>query len=308
LSLAASGPARERLGLHTGPGSRPSVRHVSYLLRTYEIPRAEEDTFVARLWACGTLGVEVVETESGLRLKAWFERPFEEPTVLALARASEEWQAAEDWMAVYRAAATPIEVGARFLIDPREPGAAPVPTRGRILLCVPARTAFGTGSHESTRLVLERMEELEIGGRSILDVGCGSGILSLAARRLGAVRVVALDVDPAAALLAGPSARLNKVEVSCFAGTIAAMADIATFDLVLVNVLFDRIEPDIGAIVRRVRPGGEVVVSGFVDSQAKMVEERWGREGACAIARRQEGAWVALHLRVAGADRPPHTA
>ncbi len=128
-------------------------------------------------------------------------------------------------MATWRVQAGPIQVGEHFLVDPREPEEAtePFETDGRCLIRLPARTAFGTGSHESTRLAVELLEAEDLQGRSVLDVGTGSGILAIAALRLGARSVIALDVDPAAALLLPQTMALNELWFPAFTGGVHAL-------------------------------------------------------------------------------------
>ncbi len=122
----------------------------------------------------------------------------------------------------------------------------------RFVLAIPARTAFGVGSHESTRLAYELLESTPLAGKRVLDVGCGSGILAMAALLLGARAAVGFDFDPAAGLLAGQYARHNGLAPAIFTGTVAALAAPASadsaFEVVVLNVLPHE-------IAGRARPG-----------------------------------------------------
>jgi ribosomal protein L11 methyltransferase len=246
-----------------------------------------EDLVVAALWEAGTLGVESLPG----RLIAYFP-PDTSPAVIegaldgaGLGEARPvvegfEEQGDEDWMAAYREHARPFAVGARFLLDPREPDDPynPIPDAGdRWWLRLPARRAFGTGSHETTRLVLEMLEEHPPAGKTVLDVGTGTGVLAFAARLLGATRAVGFDVDPVAVAQARANHPLNlhlgDVSVQLFTGTAAALAPGAVFDLVLVNVLPERIAHDLPALLSHVAPGGGLVLSGLLVEQREEAEQ-----------------------------------
>lgn len=188
----------------------------SYYRLSFELPVEQQDLFSVELFALGALGLVVEEARAATRLVAYCSDPLPE----GLALDGESWAErgirilererfrAQDWLAEHRAACRPIEIGERFLVDPREPGRA-VAMDGRVLLRVPARRAFGTGSHESTRLILEWLEDLDLRGLYVLDLGAGSGILSLAAMSLGAGAVVGLDIDPVASFVSREIVRLN---------------------------------------------------------------------------------------------------
>jgi ribosomal protein L11 methyltransferase len=211
------------------------------------------------------------------------------------------WSPAEDrdWLEEYRRSARPVRVG-RFELDPREPeagGPAPLGDAGRHRLLLPARRAFGTGSHETTRLVVEALEELELAGRSVLDVGTGTGVLCFVARRLGAGAVVGLDLDPVAALLAAQNGRLNRIRVPFLAGSIETLSRAARFDVVLVNVLPENLRGAEREIADRVEAEGDLLVSGILTERAREIEGRWRALGLEPVASRALGEWTGLHLR-----------
>jgi ribosomal protein L11 methyltransferase len=215
-----------------------------------------------------------------------------------------------DWLAPWRAAAQPFEVGRRFLLDPREPdlpeppdAAEPrSPSGDRIVLRLPARAAFGTGSHESTRLALELLETAEVAGRSVLDVGTGTGILAFAALALGARRAAACDVDPVAAFHARDNRRLNGAALpaagrfAVWAGGAAALSPGARFDLLLVNVLPERILGELPRLAAATAPGGALVYSGLVAEREAELAAAWAACGLAVRGRATAGGWVALLL------------
>ena len=281
----------------------------------FRVPAADEELLSAWLWAEGVDGIDS-EAESPTssivfatfgaekRLPVKGDLPTWLPSVDILDSAPVEEL---DWLERWRASAEPIALGERLLVDPREwegeaaatrPPRAEGATEGRFVLEIPARTAFGVGSHESTRLAYELLESTALEGRSVLDVGCGSGILAMAALRLGARRAVGFDFDPAAALLAGQYARHNRAGADFFLGTIAALAsDSAVFDVVVLNVLPHEIADELGDVIARVAPGGVLVVSGTLASEAGAVTRSVESFGCSLAGSAEAGEWIGLCFR-----------
>lgn len=284
------------------PRAQPSdgAQSAPYLRRVYEVEAAREGELVAALGEAGTLGIEDVEgVGTRQRLAAYF-APGERPAVSLPPGATlveEALLPSADWMAPYRALAQPLATGNRLLLDPREPGGPPpeVPA-GRLLLRIPARSAFGTGSHASTRLALVLLERLPLLGASVLDVGAGSGVLALAALALGARTVTGLDLDPAAALLAGQHARLNALPGAFWAGGLDALAPRARFDAVLVNALPHEVLPEAGRISTALAGKGRLVVSGVLASEAQPTLAAWEAHGLRPVDELAEEEWAAWTL------------
>jgi len=218
-----------------------------------------------------------------------------------------------DWLARYRESAKPFPVGNRLWLDPREPDqpsdqpadGAPIETpSGRYLLRLPARSAFGVGSHESTRLALELLEDLaaagEVAGRRTLEVGAGTAVLSFAALLFGAARAVAFDLDPGAPIHARDNSLLNGLFPHHFAGRLAALAPGARFDLLLVNVLPEEILAELPDLVARIAPGGELVFSGILAERGDEILARVAKLGLVERGRRTAAEWIAFRLGRAG--------
>lgn len=278
-----------------------------------EAPAEREDELVGRLWALGCEGSWSEAVVAGrIRLHAFFALetlPGDASLATALGASSDvEIGAAaavpeRDWQAEWRAAALPIEVGRRFLVDPREPEPAGVlpDGGGRWLLRLPARTAFGVGSHESTALAVELLETLAIAGKRALDVGAGTGILALAALRLGARSALALDVDPAAALLLPVAQALNGARFAALCGSLQALAPAggARFDLALVNVVPSEIAPDLPRLAAALTPGATALFSGILAAEAGDALSRLATHGFVERSRRSAGEWIAFATELA---------
>ena len=200
-----------------------------------------------------------------------------------------------DPLEAFRAASRAFPVGRRLWIDPGEPSGA-APPRGRIALRLPASRAFGTGEHASTRLALLALEEEELEGRAILDVGTGSGILALAAASLGARVAVGLDTDAEALFVARENLGRHPFgsRVRLYAGPLAAAT--GAFDLVLANMLADEILPEMRRLMARTARKGRILLSGLTREREKEIlgklrGRRWKLAG-----RRAEKEWVCLCL------------
>ena len=308
----------------------------TYQKWSFTLPAELEEIFSAELWSRGVLGVEIRPLGEGFEgvsfTEVGFEGGAEAPTTLELdaffadppPEAAQDldvghWAergvvrtdtgifADQDWLAVYRKSAEPIDVGERFRLDPREPeataeqGTAPRVEDGRFVLRLPARTAFGTGSHESTRLVLRCLEALAADGRledrSVLDVGTGSGVLAFACLLLGSGPVVGYDLDPEALWMARINSGLNRLEPRWFAGRPMALAPSARFDVLLVNVLPERIRDDLPGLVGHLAPGGVLLSSGNLVTQRTTMLDRFASLGLEPTDERIENEWVAWVLR-----------
>jgi ribosomal protein L11 methyltransferase len=275
----------------------------AFLLHTYRAPQRLEEAVTAALWAQGTLGLELRESGPGeLEIDAYFPLG---AAPSALDRSSgegfrlvaERVVRSRDWLAEYRRRAAAFAVGRRLWVDPSEAAGEThdVPP-GRLLLRFPASTAFGTGSHASTRLVLELLEELEVRGRRVLDVGFGSGILGLVALRYGAATVVGVEIDLEAALQAPRYARLNEASPGLLAGSLESLRPGLGFDLVLANILPQNVLGSASQVAERVRAGGLLVYSGYLRDSRSEVLATWRRQGLEVVQERGKGEWQAVVL------------
>jgi len=200
-----------------------------------------------------------------------------------------------DPFASFREASRPFPVGRRFWIDPGDPSDSRPPT-GRIPLRLPASRAFGTGSHESTRLALMALEEGALEGLAVLDVGTGSAVLALAAVALGARSAIGCDTDFEAVAVARGNLPLHD-----FGGRVtlvaAAPADLrGAFPLVVANLLPEEFLPIERSVAARLAPSGRLILSGIPLAGerrllARLRARRWRLTG-----RLTEGEWSCVCL------------
>ena len=199
----------------------------------------------------------------------------------------------EGWVERWNASLRPIDVGSRFTILP----GAGEPGPGRLALRIEPGRAFGTGHHESTRLALEWLERTVEPGDRVLDVGTGSGILALAAARLGAREVVGVDDDPEAIEVASANARLiPESAAACLTTHSGVPASQGTFDAVVANITSDVLLPMLPELTAAMANGGHLVLSGLLTSDEERIElacaslglsASWLRAGEWSSARCQ---------------------
>jgi len=205
----------------------------------------------------------------------------------------------DEWRDVWKQYFRATRVGRTFIVRPSwDPG--DIADGDRVIDLDPGR-AFGTGGHATTRLVIALAEEVE--GRSVrrfLDLGCGSGILAIAAARLWPeARGLAVDVDPEATACADENLERNHVTtVETRAGTLADAP--GPFDVVLANIQADVLLPLAPEIVRVLAPGATLVLSGLLTDATPPVLAAYLAAGLVLEARRDEDEWTALRLTAPG--------
>lgn len=268
------------------------------------VDAAREDEAATALWDHGTCGVEVRPAAAGqVELLAYFEHepdPDELERVLPNAAVAGVPVPEVDWLARFREGFRPFRVG-RFLVSPRWEATAPTPE----LLVVDPGRAFGTGTHETTRLCLEALEELASHrplGRT-LDLGSGTGLLAVAAERLGAGPLVASDIDPEATDASRLHARLNSARLHVVRADAGTAFRPGSFDLVLANLMALLLIDRVAEIRGLVAPGGALVLSGLLLDDVPPVRQAYS---ACGPPReRRLGEWAALVFDAPEAFSPP---
>ncbi len=141
-------------------------------------------------------------------------------------------------------------------------------------------------------MLLEALEEFPPGAH-LLDLGTGSGILAIAAQKLGWRVVVGADIDPYAVGVASGNVRTNEADVALYCGTVAALGA-SSADLILANLSLDVIDPILGELATCLAPGGRIVLSGVLDSQVDRLRDRLREEGMPILRELGRGEWVAM--------------
>jgi ribosomal protein L11 methyltransferase len=276
---------------------------IFYICIRCRIPAGLEDELPELLTGCSVLGTEVDDRVGGQVQATVYLSESNRDCALQVCSAladhgaldiEESLLPADDWLAEYRQQVQPFSVGERWWIDPHPDQLSAIPG-GRRRLVIEPRMAFGTGTHESTQAILLALEDLEISGRRVLDVGTGSGILALAAERLGAKWVVAVDIDEVAILAAGASARQQDWEsnVRFILGSMGCIGEVE-FEIVLCNMIAADLLPLAGDLQRAAGSNGIVVCSGLLVSEIPMVTDVLNATGLRLISKRQLGDWVCL--------------
>jgi ribosomal protein L11 methyltransferase len=256
------------------------------------------------LMEAGALGTENRDSTDGAHIIGYYDARVEEPEIRAalldalriynfapssLIDLKVSEVADRDWLAEWKKDWQPVEVG-RFIIAP--PWSDVPAAHNRIVIRIEPGMAFGTGTHETTRLCLKAIEKYFRGG-SFLDVGTGTGVLAIAAAKMfPEARVEACDTDVEAVEIARENARLNDVgkQIDVHVGSVEEQTSSA--DLVCANltasVIVDLLPLLLGATC------GRLVLSGILDSQVEMVEASLRKLSAAILESEQDGEWIAL--------------
>lgn len=218
-------------------------------------------------------------------------RPLPEPTL----RLVEDQDWSESWKRHYR----PLRLGRHLVIIPSWATIALEPEDVPVLL--DPGMAFGTGTHPTTQLCLELVEAHLLPGMTVIDLGCGSGILSLAALRLGAGLALAIDTDPEAIRATQENARLNQIgtqlrtHLGSLADLLAGTVQPQRAPLVVANILARTLTRMLGeGLPRTLEPGGRLILSGILREQSADVQAALEATGLQLLEQRVREDWVAL--------------
>lgn len=246
-------------------------------------------------------------------VKAWFERGEKERETLEAVRAHLEQLRAqggevgtlaleltgvkdEDWSENWKKYYKPFRIGAHLVVRPTWEAYEAAP--GDLVIELDPGMAFGTGTHETTSMCMQLLEKHLQEGMRVMDVGTGSGILAIAAARLGAREVLAIDIDPAAVKVARENIALNHVQdrVRAVEGDLCK-SEAMPCDLAVANIVADAIRMLAAPLTRHLKKGGLLICSGIIREREKDVLEAALAAGYAVADRLEKGEWVALALR-----------
>ncbi|HTH63007.1 MAG TPA: 50S ribosomal protein L11 methyltransferase [Paraburkholderia sp.] len=193
----------------------------------------------------------------------------------------------QDWVRLTQSQFEPIKIGERIWVVPSWHDA---PDPDALVLELDPGLAFGTGSHPTTRLCMEWLEQSVKAGQSVLDYGCGSGILAILAKKCGANPVIGIDIDPQAVESARHNSARNHADVTY--GLPDDCPD-GTFDIVVANILSNPLKLMASMLSSRVKPGGRIALSGVLARQAEEVARAYERWIDISVWKEHEG-WVCL--------------
>lgn len=210
-----------------------------------------------------------------------------------------EWQAAENWNARWEAAFEPVRVGEfariRASFHPTDPSV-------RFDLLIEPRMAFGTGHHATTYQMMQLMQSLNWSGKSVLDFGCGTGVLAILAVKLGASPVEAVDIESAAVENTLENAAANGVELSVFEGTLADVPDEQPADIILANINRNVILEALPTLYQRLRLEGSLLISGILQTDGDLLRSRLRASQFQIVTESEREGWLAFHVRKTAGD------
>jgi ribosomal protein L11 methyltransferase len=197
----------------------------------------------------------------------------------------------EDWANGWKKYYETLHLTPRLVINPS--WVDYTPSDDEIVITLDPGSAFGTGTHETTAMCAQWMDDLLLEGDDVLDLGCGSGILAIIAARLGAASVEAVDIDQLATDVAIVNCTLNDVDVDCHTGELKDVCR-PQYDLIVANIIADVIAAIAAGIPERLKPDGLFLTSGIIEDKADKVLAACRVAGLAQIGRSERNGWCSF--------------
>lgn len=163
-------------------------------------------------------------------------------------------------------------------------------------IVIDPKMAFGTGHHSTTSLILQTLLETDMKGKSVIDMGTGTGILAILSAMLGAEKVTGIEIDPGAYENALEHVELNNVNVDVLLGDASRLNELQPADIFIANINRNIILADISSYRKNLKPGGIMLLSGFYESDIAMIERAANALGLEVVSYKEDKDWVAVKL------------
>ncbi|WP_414656990.1 50S ribosomal protein L11 methyltransferase [Deinococcus sp. VB343] len=246
------------------------------------------------LWEAGATGLE----ERGPHIRVYFDERVELPAEVQ----DGEWheEAEQDWQAEFKKNLKPVQAGKITIVAPWQREEVPA---GQLPLVIEPGMAFGTGHHATTRMAVEALGDLDLGGKRVLDVGTGSGVLAMAAAKLGAAYTLGVDIDPITIPIARDNARDNGLTegIRFEEGTLGLEDDAELFgeayDVLVANLYAELHDLLAGEYAAQMKPGAPLILTGILTSKLELVQAALEREGFEDVQVRTDGEWALVTAR-----------
>lgn len=206
----------------------------------------------------------------------------------------------ENWNAEFESVCfEPIRVGNKGIIyDAMSPDAESLKTEVEISIAIDQRMAFGNGAHETTQMIVEELLTMDLDGKQLLDCGCGTGILSLVAKRCGANHVTAYDIDEWSVENTKHNAAINNIELmDILLGDVSVLSHVdGVFDVIVANINRNILLADLPQVTETLSPDGFIILSGFYEDDIPMLAEKASTLGLYEVKRKVTNNWAMLML------------
>ncbi|MDO4264682.1 MAG: 50S ribosomal protein L11 methyltransferase [Deinococcus sp.] len=246
------------------------------------------------LWEAGATGLE----ERGPHIRVYFDERVDLPAEVQ----DGEWheEAEQDWQAEFKKNLKPVQAGKITIVAPWQREEVPA---GQLPLVIEPGMAFGTGHHATTRMAVEALGDLDLGGKRVLDVGTGSGVLAMAAAKLGAAYTLGVDIDPITIPIARDNARDNGLTsgIRFEEGTLGLEDDAELFgepyDVLVANLYAELHDLLAGEYAAQMVAGAPLILTGILTSKLELVQAALDREGFEDVQVRTDGEWALVTAR-----------